>query len=103
MSDIAMKNSLLEYLKKKHISCTKPDSCVGCEAFTAFTQEQIYAGFGAARRSMSFEELRYNHLLGGCDLGFDQNWKDWGIAEPLEECPKPETEADFLRCVSFFN
>ena len=90
-------NEKISQQYKQHTTCN------GCTALTVLTKEYIKNELCIRINDITIEEIHNNELFGECALGFKQKWETWGKAKPIEPCPKPETEADFLRCVSFFN
>lgn len=90
----------VQWLLAKGIQCKLEESCRGCAAFAAYTREELVWPKGPADNNLSDERLLELGLIGCCELGFKLQWKTWGIAAPVEECPKPSDVVMMLKCMA---
>lgn len=90
----------VQWLLAKGIQCKQEESCRGCAAFAACTREELVWPKGPADNNLSDEKLLELGLMGECDLGFKLQWKTWGIAAPVEVCPKPADVVQLLKCMA---
>lgn len=90
----------VRFLAEKGYVCERHDTCDGCCAFSPRSKVEILGGDD----DIPFDEIiRKNYFIGECVCGFSQKWIDFGVAVPLEKCPKPMTKIDFFRCIKMID
>lgn len=99
MSVTYWKAKYVESLRRSGIRLAMRRFCKGCEAFRALKKEEVVGEKGFVSRDLTHDELWHYGLYGECVCGFEQEWRTWGKARPLEPCPRPRTLDVLIRCL----